>query len=586
MAEKLGEALLELGTDDRAFDAGVTRAESRTRQLGRQLAEAGRRATRLGRNLSIGVTAPVMAMGLTSIRAFRVQEKAVAAVDAALASMGDAAGFTSDELQKMASKLQGESLFGDEEILSRLTANLLTFGNISGDVFERTQQAAIDLSARLGQDLQSSAIQLGKALNDPAKGLTALTRIGVAFTEQQKEQIKAMAEAGDVAGAQALMLGEIEKQYGGQARAAADADQGVTQLANAWGDFQEQIGAVLNEFVVPVTAGLRSVVDWLQALDPATRNWIVGIAAAAAAIGPVLAAVGLFATGLGALVPVIIGVGAALSAAFVLATGPIGLTIAAIAGLTAIWTIWGDDITRIVSQTVTAVQTWLVDRFNAIVGSVKEKIDSVVGFFTGMYDVVVGNSIVPDMVDEIGAEFARLGPEMVDRTATATDAATGLFAGMERASGMILSKMENALASFIETGEFDVKSFVGSVLSDLGRMAMRAGMSALFGVPTLNDGASFMVGGSGGTDTNLVAFRATKGERVDVTPAAQVPLMNGRETGGGLSSLTVNVDVSGARGNAEIEEMVRRGVSAGLSSYDADVLPARVGQIANDPRAR
>jgi phage-related minor tail protein len=100
-----------------------------------------------------------------------------------------------------------------------VTVNLLTFGNVSGEAFDRAQMAAVNLSARLGQDLQSSAVQVGKALNDPIKGVTALGRVGVSFTEQQKEQIKAMTKVGDVAGAQSLILAQLEKQYGGSAEA-------------------------------------------------------------------------------------------------------------------------------------------------------------------------------------------------------------------------------------------------------------------------------------------------------------------------------------------------------------------------------
>ena len=82
---------------------------------------------------------------------------------------------------------------------------LLTFTNIrnevgrGNDIFNQATGLALDMSVALGHDLASSNIQLGKALNDPIKGITALQRVGVAFTEQQKEQITTLVESGDTA---------------------------------------------------------------------------------------------------------------------------------------------------------------------------------------------------------------------------------------------------------------------------------------------------------------------------------------------------------------------------------------------------
>ena len=95
----------------------------------------------------------------------------------------------------------------DDDNLREMTNTLLTFGSVTGDTFTKANVLALDLSVAFGKDLQSSAIMVGKALNDPLKGLTALSRIGVQFTAEQQEQIKAMVEVGDVAGAQRSSCG-------------------------------------------------------------------------------------------------------------------------------------------------------------------------------------------------------------------------------------------------------------------------------------------------------------------------------------------------------------------------------------------
>jgi hypothetical protein len=192
-----------------------------------------------------------------SVDLFRIQEKAVAQVQAGLLSTGNRVGFTLDELKKKAIALQNETLFGDEEILQSVTAQLLTFTNIAGEQFDRTQQAALDLATRLDGDLKSASIQLGKALNDPIKGLSALAKSGIQFSSDQKELIKTLTESGKITEAQTLILDELEKQYGGSAAAAADADGGITQLSNAFNDAREVLGGLIMEGLKPTIKSLK-----------------------------------------------------------------------------------------------------------------------------------------------------------------------------------------------------------------------------------------------------------------------------------------------------------------------------------------
>lgn len=301
----IGALRVVLGMDSAAFNDGVGKAQKRMAGFQKQMQRTARNMQRTGRNMSVGLTAPLIAAAYKSANAMKVQEQAVASVEAALKSMGDGAGYTLTQLEDMAAKLQEKSLYGDEAILGRVTANLLTFGNVSGEVFQRAQQMALDLSARLGQDLQSSTVMLGKALNDPVKGLTALSRVGVSFTEQQKQQIKAMAEVGDVAGAQRLMLAELEKQYAGQAQALANTDSGkIQQAMNALGDASEKIGAIILPVMADIAQHVRRAAAAFQDLEPRTQKFIVAGAAIAAAIGPALIVLGSVVSSVGTLATV------------------------------------------------------------------------------------------------------------------------------------------------------------------------------------------------------------------------------------------------------------------------------------------
>jgi hypothetical protein len=173
------------------------------------------------------------------------QEDAIAQLDARLKSTGNTVGFTSKQLQDMASSLQGVTKFGDEAIIE-MQSLLLTFTKIGGETFPQATEAILNVSTAMGQDLQTSAIQVGKALNDPIAGLGSLSRSGIQFTDVQKDLITGMVEMGDTAGAQAIILQELETQFGGAARAAKETLGGALQSAeNDIGDLAESIGGIL-----------------------------------------------------------------------------------------------------------------------------------------------------------------------------------------------------------------------------------------------------------------------------------------------------------------------------------------------------
>lgn len=162
-----------------------------------------------------GVTA---GLGL-AIREAIDAEGVLAQLDSVLKSTGGAAGVTRDMATDLADSLSAVTRFSDDAVLSGENI-LLTFTNIGKDVFPAATETMLDMSQALGQDLQSSAIQLGKALQDPVNGVTALKRVGVNFTESQIDMIEGMVASGDAAQAQALILRELQTEFGGSAQAA------------------------------------------------------------------------------------------------------------------------------------------------------------------------------------------------------------------------------------------------------------------------------------------------------------------------------------------------------------------------------
>jgi hypothetical protein len=286
---------------------------------------AGRAMRNIGLGMSAAITAPLTLLGTQAVQLFDAQVKAQQAVEAAVRSTGNAAGLSADELFRMASGLQSVTTYGDEDILQNVTAPLLTFTKVSGETFNRAQAAILDMATLMGTDLTSAAVQVGKALNDPVKGISALSRVGVQLSAEQDAQIRRFVEINDLASAQAIILGELETQFGGQAAAMAATPLGQwQQLSNAIGDVKEQLGEQIVPFLTPLVGKVQQAVDWFSALSPEVKRNIVVFGGLAAAAGPVLAILGT----------AVLGV-TALGSAFAILASPlalVGAVIVAVAG--------------------------------------------------------------------------------------------------------------------------------------------------------------------------------------------------------------------------------------------------------------
>ena len=206
----------------------------------------------------LAVGAAVTGVSAYLLSLYSKQEKAEAKLASVLKATKNAVGLSRDELQGYAADLQKITTYADETTISAMGV-LATFTKIRGDQFKEATKAAMDMSAVLETDLQGSILQIGKALNDPIKGITALSRAGVSFTEQQKEQIKALQESGDIIGAQKIILDELKGEFGGASEALANTFGGrVAQLKNKLGDFGEKLG----EIIAPAAG---KMIEWLDA---------------------------------------------------------------------------------------------------------------------------------------------------------------------------------------------------------------------------------------------------------------------------------------------------------------------------------
>lgn len=188
-------------------------------------------------------------------------DRAMASLTSVLRSTGGVAGLSAMGLTDLAEELHKTTLFEDDMVLAS-EAVMLTFKRIGAEVFPEAIRASADMAQVMGMDLQSAVVMVGKALNEPIEGIGALRRVGVQLTDQQEAMVGKFMAANDVMSAQSVILGELQSEFGGAAKAAGDlATSGIDKLKKSWGDLREEIGKSLADAFSPMITGITAAVE-------------------------------------------------------------------------------------------------------------------------------------------------------------------------------------------------------------------------------------------------------------------------------------------------------------------------------------
>lgn len=257
---------------------------------------------KIGAGLKTGALVGVAALGTLAVAgskaftAFEEAERQTAKLNQVLDNMGQSAAAPRvDELASSLSKVAGiddEVIKGGQTLLATFSEVAASAGEVGG-TFDRATRAAVDLAAAGFGDVSSASVMLGKALQDPVKGMTALGRAGVTFTEEQKKLIEGFVAANDVASAQQVILKEVEKQVKGTAEASATEGD---KIKVAMGELQETFGLFIDD-VISGGKGTKTFSDRLNDLNDELRRlersdaW-AGIAGSIRGIGKAFGFVG------------------------------------------------------------------------------------------------------------------------------------------------------------------------------------------------------------------------------------------------------------------------------------------------------
>jgi len=348
------------------------------------------------------------------VEAVHKLHEAEAQVKAGLESTGHAAGLSYENLEEMAKSFSSKIKYSRSEITD-MQSVLLTFPSVTKDTFESASTAIFNMATRMGSDVKGTTVQIGKALQDPIHGITALKRVGVNFSESQKEVIKSLVDTGQTAKAQALILKELNVEFGGSAEAAAAADP-LFKYNKAMGSMKMAMGEAaitLQQVLAPalmyignavkfVATGIKSALGWMKENSDVVKAFAITLGIGAAAYGVYWVAMNTATIATGAMTAAQWLLKAALS------LNPIGLVIVSLAALVAgIVYAWE----KCVGFRATVMGLW---------GVLKEFGSIVMDVFSGIWKVVHGVfTLNPSEIKEGYAQAANAMGDAGKRMATA-----------------------------------------------------------------------------------------------------------------------------------------------------------------------
>jgi hypothetical protein len=618
VTERLGDAVLELTTDDAALNRGIGRARQAAEGLERRFEAVAKRMTAIGRKMTLAITAPLVAAATFALRESDNAVTTAARLSAAIAAAGGDVRKELPVYQEFASALQSITTVGDDTTLANI--QIARSMGLSAQQAASAAMNAIGLAAAFGVNEQA-AIKMTAALE---QGETTLLNRYIPTLRAIKD------DAERAAAAKKILANAF-----GVATAAAQAGLGpYRQMMNDLGDLGEQFGAIVQAGLNPFIQWMREAILRVQAFSDEAKTWVLTLAAVVGGLGPAALALGGL---IYALKLVVAGFTAAAVAAarFTAAVGKTTLVVGgfavAVASVAALMRSWQEGITF--KEAISRDLADLSKTLNGLVGQIQQQLPK------GLVDLIIngGGAQTPSQrIDEafkalttplqrakdlisslpniatgataggagkaseaakkikevvealtferdalqLNAVERRIAEELraagIDATHREAEAIHGLVteimretqAQEERKRGFIgtlqkwaaeagnlgrqiaqgigqaIESTADALAEFAITGKANSADLAQSIAKMLLKIAIQAAMvRALLAVfpgltpvgsagmplnilPGFAQGADFTVGGREGTDRNLVAFRATRGERVQVTPRGQSSASN------------------------------------------------------------
>ena len=274
-----GEVKINTKLDTSGVDKGLNDLNKKLDSAGKSIDNAGKKSKTLNTNLggiSKGAVAAAGAVAGVAVAvkktvdalndceaAYKIQRNAEIALQQAAKNNPYLNNESVYNLRNFASELQTMSNIGDEVSL-KVMSQLAATGRNEEQIMQ-IMKAAADMAAVTGEDIASAATKLNATLNGNAGMLGRQIDAINNLTKEELESGKA--------------IEIVAQQYNGSAAAMAD---NTVQLANAWGDFKENIGRGWSKVTAPVKQFFTDILnDMNEALQKSADMKAADTAAAA-----------------------------------------------------------------------------------------------------------------------------------------------------------------------------------------------------------------------------------------------------------------------------------------------------------------
>lgn len=512
MASALKELVVRILGDNTDLDKKLTSSADKVKKFGDS-------ATKIGGVLTAGITLPIVGIGVAAIKTAMDSQAGLQQTQAVIASTGGVADVTTQHVLDLANaqlKLTGI----DDDAVQAGENMLLTFRHIGskGGVFDQATKTALDMATAMNNgvtpsadQVRQTALQMGKALDDPTKGYAALQRVGVSFTQSQIDQIKKMQASGNIMGAQKVILSELGKEFGGSAAASGKTFGGMLEgLKNQAGNLLQAMGdkllPILSQGLKAVTPVVIAVTDAITNMSPALIPIVLAVGGVVAAIGPLLLIAGQLAGAFAALLPVIGPVAAAIAA---MGAGPILLVVAGIAAVIAaivlLITHWqqisqaiaSNPVFQFIAQKILPV---LVSAFQDLGNTLKSQVGPIVEQLqtTLQQKLIPAWNAIQQALNTAKPAFAVIGAIIGGVLLVALGLLVGVLKGVFSALGPILSGVIAVFGGIAQVISGVVQTIVGifQVLVGLVKGIFTGDWTTLGdGLKNLKDGVLNILGG-------------------------------------------------------------------------------------------
>ena len=415
-------------------------AEKSVSNLSKKTEELSSKFTKVGKTMTVGVTAPLTALATAGI-------KYNASMETYLANLTTLLGGNQQEAQKLLNTLKEMASTTPYETtdLVKDTQKMMAFGISANDSLQYLRMIG-DIAMGDANKMDSLTLafsQMGASGRASMEDINQMVDTGFnPLTIVAQKTGESMADLRD-----RVSAGEVSFQEIADAMKSATSEGGIYfgsmdkasqttagKISTLKDDFNSAIGSmteVLLPFVTTLVTKLSQIFQWLNSLDQSQKTIILTIAGTLAVAGPLLGIIGQIMPLLSAL-PAIIG--------FIVS--PVGLVVVAITALIGVFMY----LMATSEQFRNAMQTI----FTFVWGIIQPIIQNIINLFTGLIQIIQGAVLI-------------IGGLLTGDFSMIADGFASIFKGIGNVAISVINGLINTINKFLKVFTTGLNSLIGLI---------------------------------------------------------------------------------------------------------------------------